>query len=129
MGKPWAPAVAYLFLQAWDGKVAQKLAAPTVVFRRDADDIFMVFSTKEETMACLSIMRATSEDIKIGDHQIGTLVIFLDLTIEVHRAVRECNANSRFATHIYRKPSDLRTIFHLQSAVCTSSKWVPCFLN
>ena len=112
MGKPWAPAVACLYLSSWDAILLNKLASPPLIYCRYIDDLFMVFPSRPAATTCLNIMNSINPNIKIGEALISTRVHFLDTCIEVHPA----GTNVSVSTHIYRKPCDLRVILHMQSA-------------
>ena len=127
MGKPWAPAVACLYLLKWDCDVMAKLTSPPVLFCRYIDDVLMIFQTRHDAETCLAVMRAANVNIKVGDSQIGSSVHFLDLNIEVNPRRHAALRGSCFATHIFRKSCDLRVILHMQSAHDYSVKFGTVF--
>lgn len=126
MGKAWAPAVAYLFLENWDAELIKRLKFPPFYFKRYVDDILLVCPSQLYADQALSIMNDMNNNIKIGDHVSGQSVSFLDIQITVRRSYDQpctlsesvCATSHRCSLSIslYRKPTDLITILHFRSA-------------
>ena len=118
MGKPWAPAVACLYMGKWDAQLFSALQDKPLIFRRYIDDLFLVFATKQSAEKALAIMRTLNKDVKIGDWSIGKDVHFLDLKITLCHSYSPYDDQEHapyFSCSVYRKDADLRVVLHFDS--------------
>jgi hypothetical protein len=129
MGRAWAPAVASIFMDYWDGLVLSQLQQPPLLYKRYLDDIFVITRSENDAHAVICTMRNTMSCIKIGSHSIGRSVNFLDVQLSLMNNERHCNswscANVQKCTYtegaiitsrLFRKPLDLGVVLDFKSA-------------
>jgi hypothetical protein len=115
MGKPWAPAVACLYMGKWDSAFLSALGVKPLVFRRYIDDIFLVLDSMDTANRALRIMSTLDDNIRVGDYSIGRKIHFLDLNVELRYAVLPSRNLGPFCLSVFRKDTDLRVIVDFAS--------------
>jgi hypothetical protein len=109
MGKAWAPAVACLFMSEWDRDWLSRLASAPRIYYRYIDDLFLIFDSPEVAHTAMRTANTINANIRLTDVKIDRTVSFLDVTI---RLVDD----GKVETSLYRKPTDLIVLLHLESA-------------
>ena len=107
MGKAWAPAVASIYLQQWEQNVLSRLPEKPLFYGRYIDDIFCVIRRAHVTQI-VELMNGTDTNIRLGAHNSGATVNFLDLTITLR--------NNGLHFKLYHKESNLLVTLHNRSA-------------
>ena len=99
MGSPLAPTLASIFLSTLEDKMSDYSFAKPKVYKRYVDDIFLVFSNKNEVAPFLNFMNGLHPNILFTiEEEINSCLPFLDLLVE--------KTNKGFETEIYRKATD-----------------------
>jgi hypothetical protein len=113
MGKPWAPAVACIYMNMWDVLVSATLPTKPRLFVRYVDDLLFLFDCAEDARVALGVMQSLLPNIKLGEHIISRQVHFLDLELSL---VPAGSGLCSVSYSIYRKPCDLRVLLDFSSA-------------
>ena len=113
MGKPWAPAVANIYMNKWDTLVRARLQRGPRLFVRYVDDVLFIFDTVEEAQRALQVMQGLWPNIRIGEYCLAKQCHFLDLALSLVSAE---TAGCFVSFSVYRKPSDLRVLLDFTSS-------------
>lgn len=104
MGTPAAVVFACLFIDSLERKIRQKIDFEIPLMKRYIDDIFGIFTTKEEAQIYIDLFNSELETIHCSSYTINVQNgIFLDL--EIFKGPR-FNQSSIFDIKVYQKPQN-----------------------
>jgi hypothetical protein len=140
MGRAWAPAVASIFMDHWDALVLAQLSEPPLMYKRYLDDVFVVAKSELHAKNIIRAMQHSMVCIKVGTHNVGRSVNFLDLQLTVvdnlstysrHCSPYSCSElnNATYQPNgvtinskLYRKPLDLGVVLDFNSGHSFNTK-------
>ena len=134
MGSPLSPAVCILYLDYLEKKIINKSPYPIVMWKRYVDDIFLVFTNNSTQTK--SVANVTEDLLKHSNQFSNTIQFTCDFMNTQKELARldvyvKIEADGRFSTTVYRKPTNTNLYLSSTSAHSWSSKLgtIRCLTN